>query len=169
MITLVLGGTRSGKSTLAESWMPKGGLYIATAEILDAEMKARIDSHVTRRGTNWQTLEAPLDLAQALHLHDRPALVDCLTLWVSNLLLAGRDATREVEDVIAALKARRADTILVSNEVGLGIVPDNALARDFRDGAGIVNQKIAAMADRVVFVAAGLPLVLKGALSEKFP
>ncbi|MBF0356031.1 MAG: bifunctional adenosylcobinamide kinase/adenosylcobinamide-phosphate guanylyltransferase [Alphaproteobacteria bacterium] len=164
MITLVLGGTRSGKSALAESLVPEGGLYIATAEILDAEMKARIDSHVARRGTTWQTLEAPFDLAQALRHQDMPTLVDCLTLWVSNLLLAGRDATLEVADVIEALKSRHSDTVLVSNEVGLGIVPDNALARDFRDRAGIVNQKIAAMADRVVFVAAGLPMVLKGSL-----
>ncbi|MBF0166727.1 MAG: bifunctional adenosylcobinamide kinase/adenosylcobinamide-phosphate guanylyltransferase [Alphaproteobacteria bacterium] len=164
MITLVLGGTRSGKSAMAESLLPKGGLYIATAEILDAEMKARIKAHIARRGTTWQTLEAPLDLAQALGRQDGPALVDCLTLWVSNLLLAGRDATLEVADVIEALKSRRSDTVLVSNEVGLGIVPDNALARDFRDRAGIVNQKIAAMADRVVFVAAGLPMVLKGSL-----
>lgn len=162
MITLILGGARSGKSAYAESLMPEGGLYIATAEILDAEMQARIDQHKTRRGQNWTTLEAPIDLAEALSSSDRPALVDCLTLWASNLLLAERDAPLDVDKVIAALQSRAADTILVSNEVGLGIVPDNALARRFRDQAGIVNQKIAAAADRVVFVACGLPLVLKG-------
>lgn len=162
MITLVLGGARSGKSAYAESLMPKGGLYIATAEILDDEMQARIEQHKTRRGQNWTTLEAPIDLADALLSTDRPALVDCLTLWTSNLLLAERDATLDVDGVIAALQSRAADTILVSNEVGLGIVPDNALARAFRDQSGIVNQKIASIADRVVFVAAGLPLVLKG-------
>lgn len=162
MITLVLGGARSGKSAYAESLMPAGGLYIATAEILDAEMQARIDRHQIRRGQGWTTLEAPIDLAEALSSSDRPALVDCLTLWTCNLLLAERDATMEVEAVITALKSRAADTILVSNEVGLGIVPDNALARAFRDQAGIVNQKIAGAADRVVFIAAGLPLALKG-------
>jgi adenosylcobinamide kinase/adenosylcobinamide-phosphate guanylyltransferase len=164
MITLVLGGARSGKSVFAESLFPDGGRYIATAEILDDEMQARIDLHQTRRGTHWETAEAPLDLASALRQDDRPALVDCLTLWTSNLLLAERDATLEIEDVIAILKTRQTDCVLVSNEVGLGIVPDNALARAFRDQAGIVNQKIAAIADRVVFVAAGLPLCLKGTL-----
>lgn len=164
MITLILGGARSGKSALAESLLPQGGLYIATAEILDGEMQARIDLHQTRRGAVWTTLEAPLDLAGALLGSGQPALVDCLTLWTSNLLLAQRDASQEVEDVIAALQTRSADTVLVANEVGLGIVPDNALARAFRDQAGLVNQKIAAIAGRVVFVAAGLPLVLKGSL-----
>ncbi len=164
MITLVLGGARSGKSAFAESLFPKGGLYIATADILDAEMQARIELHKNRRGAGWTTLEAPLDLAGALGSHDQPALVDCLTLWTSNLLLAGRDASLEVEEVAVALQARSQDAVLVSNEVGLGIVPDNALARAFRDQAGIVNQKVAAIADRVVFIAAGLPMVLKGSL-----
>ncbi|CAA6603638.1 bifunctional cobinamide kinase and cobinamide phosphate guanylyltransferase [Rhodospirillaceae bacterium LM-1] len=164
MITLVLGGARSGKSAFAESLFLQGGLYIATAEILDQEMQARIDLHRNRRGACWTTLEAPFDLADALRSQDKPALVDCLTLWTSNLLLAGRDAAFEVEDVAVALQARSQDTALVSNEVGLGIVPDNALARRFRDQAGLVNQRIAAIADRVVFVAAGLPMVLKGNL-----
>ena len=167
---LILGGARSGKSRLAEQiaqQLAQPVVYVATAQALDGEMQARIQHHHQQRPEDWGLCEEPIYLAEQLVKLDRPnqtILVDCLTLWVSNLLLAGRDATREVEDVIAALKARRADTILVSNEVGLGIVPDNALARDFRDGAGIVNQKIAAMADRVVFVADGLPLVLKGAL-----
>lgn len=162
MITLVLGGARSGKSAYAESLMPEGGLYIATAEIADGEMIARVQLHLNRRGSKWSTYDAPYDLAEALTLNDRPALVDCLTLWTSNLLLAERAAAFEVDGVIAALQSRAADTILVSNEVGLGIVPDNVLARAFRDQAGIVNQKIASIADRVVFIAAGLPLVLKG-------
>jgi adenosylcobinamide kinase/adenosylcobinamide-phosphate guanylyltransferase len=110
------------------------------------------------------TSEAPFELAEALRRDDAPALVDCLTLWTSNLLLAERDAALEIEDVIASLKARRFDTVLVSNEVGLGIVPDNALARAFRDQAGLVNQKVAAISDRVVFVAAGLPMALKGTI-----
>jgi adenosylcobinamide kinase/adenosylcobinamide-phosphate guanylyltransferase len=164
MITLVLGGARSGKSVFAESLLPQGGLYIATSEILDDEMQARIDLHRTRRGSHWMTSEAPFELAEALRRDDAPALVDCLTLWTSNLLLAERDAALEIEDVIASLKARRFDTVLVSNEVGLGIVPDNALARAFRDQAGLVNQKVAAISDRVVFVAAGLPMALKGTI-----
>ncbi|TAN58476.1 MAG: bifunctional adenosylcobinamide kinase/adenosylcobinamide-phosphate guanylyltransferase [Rhodospirillales bacterium] len=164
MITLVLGGARSGKSAFAESLMPGGGVYIATAEILDEEMSARIRLHQVRRGPIWTTCNAPIDLAEALRTPGQTALVDCLTLWTSNLLLAGRDAVQEIEDVIVVLKSRMSDTVLVSNEVGLGIVPDNALARAFRDQAGLVNQKIASIADRVVFVAAGLPMLLKGSL-----
>ncbi len=162
MIALVLGGARSGKSAYAESLMPGGGVYIATAEIQDDEMSARVRLHRERRGPTWTTCTAPIELAEALRTQDQPALVDCLTLWTSNLLLTGRDAVQEVEGVIDALKSRRCDTVMVSNEVGLGIVPDNALARAFRDQAGIVNQKVASIADRVVFVAAGLPLFLKG-------
>lgn len=164
MITLVLGGARSGKSAYAESLFGAGGVYIATAQVLDAEMKERVTLHQSRRGQNWQTVEAPIDLAQALCDHQGPALVDCLTLWTSNLLLGERDAGQEIDGVIEALGKRKGDCVLVANEVGLGIVPDNALARRFRDLAGIVNQKVAAAADRVVFVAAGLPLVLKGCL-----
>lgn len=164
MITLVLGGARSGKSVFAESLLAAGGVYIATAEARDQEMRDRIGLHQDRRGRAWRTVEAPLELAEALLANQGPALVDCLTLWTSNLLLADRDAVQECDAIVAALQKRQGDAVLVSNEVGLGIVPDNKLARAFRDQAGFVNQKIAKAADRVVFVAAGLPLVLKGRL-----
>jgi adenosylcobinamide kinase/adenosylcobinamide-phosphate guanylyltransferase len=164
-VTLVLGGARSGKSAHAERLIAALGapaLYIATATAGDAEMAARIAAHQARRGSLWTTRDAPLDLACAIAAADRPALVDCLTLWVSNLMHAGRDVAAEGERVIAALADARAPVVLVSNEVGLGIVPDNALAREFRDLAGRLNQRVAAVADRVVFIAAGLPLTLKG-------
>jgi len=162
---LILGGARSGKTThalrLAEA--STGGLVmIATAQALDDEMAERIARHQAERCRRWRTLEAPLDLVGAL-AEVRPgetAVVDCLTLWVSNLMFAERDIEGETRGLIAALAGR--DVILVSNEVGLGIVPDNALARRFRDEAGRLNQRIAAAADRVLFIAAGLPMVLKG-------
>ncbi len=171
-VTLVLGGARSGKSRHAEALVDsalagglyEGALYVATAEPLDAEMEARIAQHRARRGDGWRTVEAPLDLAAALAAHDDPAhpvLVDCLTLWLSNLMGAGRDIDAETAALAACLQDRAGPVVLVSNEVGLGIVPDNALARAFRDHAGRLNQAVAAVADRVVFVAAGLPVVLK--------
>jgi adenosylcobinamide kinase/adenosylcobinamide-phosphate guanylyltransferase len=166
-VTLVLGGARSGKSRFAEALLeaeaPRG-LYIATAEPGDAEMAARIAHHRARRGPRWETLEAPLDLATALRRAprpDRPVLVDCLTLWLSNLLHAGRDVEAAVDDLVTMLPRLEGKVVLVGNEVGLGIVPDNALARAFRDHAGRLNQRVAAAAQRVVFVAAGLPLILK--------
>lgn len=162
---MILGGARSGKTThalqLAEA--TSGGLVmIATAEALDEEMAERIARHRAERGPRWRTLEAPLDLAGALAQvgADETAVVDCLTLWVSNLMFAEQDIERETESLIAAVTGR--NVILVSNEVGLGIVPDNALARRFRDEAGRLNQRIAAAAGRVLFIAAGLPLALKG-------
>ena len=163
--TLILGGARSGKTThalrLAEA--STGGLVmIATAQALDDEMAERIARHQAERGRRWRTLEAPLDLVGAL-AEVRPgetAVVDCLTLWVSNLMFAERDIEEDTRGLIAALAGR--EVILVSNEVGLGIVPDNALARRFRDEAGRLNQRIAAAADRVLFIAAGLPMLLKG-------
>jgi adenosylcobinamide kinase/adenosylcobinamide-phosphate guanylyltransferase len=163
-VTFVLGGARSGKSAYAERLIEAArvpALYIATASAGDDEMAARIAAHQARRGSLWATHEAPLELAAALAAADRPALVDCLTLWVANLMHAGRDVAAEGERLVEALAARRANVVLVANEVGLGIVPDNALARAFRDHAGRLNQRIAAAADSVVFIAAGLPLVLK--------
>ncbi|HVZ03340.1 bifunctional adenosylcobinamide kinase/adenosylcobinamide-phosphate guanylyltransferase [Hyphomicrobium sp.] len=166
-LTLVLGGARSGKSVYAESLLtalPPPWAYVATAEPFDDEMRQRIDIHQRRRGTGWVAHEAPFDLARVLagKAVETPCLIDCLTLWVSNLILADRDIVQETETLIAALSKRAAPCIMVSNEVGLGIVPDNALARRFRDEAGRLNQRIAAVADRVVFVAAGLPMNLKG-------
>ena len=168
-ISLVLGGARSGKSALAERLTLSAGahpLYIATAEARDDEMRARIADHRTRRdGQGWETREAPLDLAPVLAADPgRPALVDCLTLWLTNHLLAEHDLEAETAALLAALRGRPGPTVLVSNEVGLGIVPDNALARRFRDAAGRLNQRVAQVSDLVVFTAAGLPLVLKGTL-----
>jgi adenosylcobinamide kinase / adenosylcobinamide-phosphate guanylyltransferase len=124
-------------------------------------MRERIAHHQQRRGEGWQTIEVPLDLAPLLEAGTRPLLVDCLTLWLTNLMLAGRDAEVETARLIAAARTSRAAVVFVSNEVGLGIVPDNALAREFRDRAGRLNQAVAAVANRVVFMAAGLPMVLK--------
>ena len=166
-ITLVLGGARSGKSRYAETLVREagGGVYLATAQALDAEMEARIARHRADRGQGWTTIEEPLDLAAALARGaqaGRPILVDCLTLWLSNLMGAERAIEGETARLLAALKGLSVPAVLVSNEVGLGIVPDNALARAFRDEAGRLNQAVAAITDRVVFLAAGLPLVLKG-------
>lgn len=166
-VTLVLGGARSGKSRHGETLAESSGLapvYVATAQAFDAEMEARIGDHRERRGERWQNVEEPLELTTALRRHagaDKCLLVDCLTLWVTNLMMAERDAVKECALLAEALPSLPGPVIFVSNETGLGIVPDNALARQFRDTAGLVNQKIAAAADHVVFVAAGLPLVLK--------
>ena len=163
-VTLVLGGARAGKSAYAEALLG-GGLYVATAEPGDAEMAGRIAAHRAQRGDAWTTIEEPFDLPGVLRRHARdrrPMLVDCLTLWLSNLMHADRAVDEATRAVIAALDAREAATVFVANEVGLGIVPDNALARAFRDAQGMLNKAIAARADRVVFMAAGLPLVLKG-------
>ncbi len=167
-VTLVLGGAASGKSAHAETLASDGvreTVYIATAEALDDEMRGKIAAHRARRGAAWRTVEAPLDLADAIAAHDGPGaaiLVDCLTLWLSNLLGAGRDAAGETEKLVAVLSAARGRIVLVSNEIGLGLVPENALARSFRNLQGMLNQRVAAVAHRVVFVAAGLPLILKG-------
>jgi len=165
-LTLVLGGARSGKSRYAESLVtacPPPWTYVATAEALDDEMRARIAEHRAHRGAGWRTVEAPRDLAEVL---ERTAaggavLVDCLTLWLSNLMLADADIEAESARLEAVLAGIAGPLVLVSNEVGLGIVPDNALARRFRDAQGRLNQRIASRADRVVLMVAGLPLVVK--------
>ena len=160
-LTFVLGGARSGKSAYAEGLVtaaPGPWRYVATGQAFDAEMAARVAEHRARRAAGWMTVEAPLDVPAAL-AGPEPALVDCLTLWVSNLLLAER--APDWPALLAALDARTAPTVIVSNEVGLGIVPDNALARAFRDMAGWLHQAVAARADHVVFMVAGLPMVVK--------
>jgi adenosylcobinamide kinase/adenosylcobinamide-phosphate guanylyltransferase len=165
-VTLVLGGARSGKSAYAEALVEAGGsgLYLATAEAGDAEMAERIRRHRQRRGETWVTVEEPLDLAGALKRHaapERPILVDCLTLWLSNVMAAGRDPDGEAVALADGLSTLAGPVVLVSNEVGLGLVPETPLGRAFRDHAGRLNQTIARKADRVVFIAAGLPLILK--------
>jgi adenosylcobinamide kinase/adenosylcobinamide-phosphate guanylyltransferase len=165
---LVLGGARSGKSRHAEQRAeaePGALVYIATGQAFDAEMEERIARHRADRGPRWRTVEAPLELPQAIAAEAGPGrvvLVDCLTLWASNLLLAERDGEAEAARLATLLRDAAGPVILVSNEVGLGIVPDNALARRFRDVAGRINQIVAAAVDEAVFVAAGLPLRLKG-------
>lgn len=164
-LTLVLGGARSGKSGYAESIitaLPAPWVYIATAQAFDEEMRNRIAAHRAQRKAGWTTVEAPLDVSGALvAATGRPVLVDCLTLWLTNLLLCGRDVAAATARLDAALDARDAPTVLVANEVGLGIVPDNALARDFRDHAGRLNQHLAALANSVLFLVAGLPVRVK--------
>jgi adenosylcobinamide kinase / adenosylcobinamide-phosphate guanylyltransferase len=165
-LTLVLGGERSGKSRHAEGLVTAAGppwVYVATAQAGDAEMAARIAHHRARRGDGWHTTEAPHDLAAAIAT--APAgrlLVDCLTLWLTNRVLAEADIEAETGDLEAALTIRKGPLVVVSTEVGSGIVPDNALARRFVDLQGRLNQRIAARADRVVLVVAGLPLIVKG-------
>jgi adenosylcobinamide kinase / adenosylcobinamide-phosphate guanylyltransferase len=165
--TLVLGGARSGKSRYAESLiaaLPPPWIYVATAQGRDAEMAERIAHHRARRASGWQTFEAPHDLASALRTAPSaaPLLVDCVTLWLSNRMLADADVDCEIRALEAALDRRAGPVVLVSNEVGSGIVPDNALARRFRDLQGQLNQRLAARADRVVLLVAGVPLVVKG-------
>ena len=168
-ITFVLGGARSGKSALAERIIASRGLpkvYIATAQAWDAEMAGRIAEHVRQRGADWLTLDAPMDLPAAIAQApgDAALLIDCLTLWLSNRMLAEQWDEADWLAVEAALTARTGPTVLVSNEVGLGIVPDTPLGRRFRDAQGRLNRAVAARADTVLFVAAGLPLALKGKL-----
>jgi adenosylcobinamide kinase/adenosylcobinamide-phosphate guanylyltransferase len=168
-VTLVLGGARSGKSAFAERLATESGLeriYIATAEPGDCEMSERIRQHRERRSGAWRTVEAPHELEETLAGEageGRAVLVDCLTLWLSNLLLTGEDAEARAAALCAATTGCRGLLILVSNEVGLGLVPDTPLGRRFRDAQGRLNQAVAEIAGTVVFMAAGLPLYLKGA------
>ena len=165
-VTLVLGGARSGKSAYAErlvDGVSEACVYVATAQARDSEMMQRIAQPKERRGPKWRTIEAPIELVGVLSSasKDAPVLVDCLTLWLSNLMEAEIDPDRESERLVECLWAIDGPVILVSNEVGLGIVPDNELARRFRDHAGRLNQTVAACADQVFFIAAGLPMRLK--------
>ena len=174
--TLVLGGARSGKSAFAEQLVRGSTLrriYLATATPGDGEMQARIAHHRIRRGDGWITLEEPLELTQTLALksaHDCVVLVDCLTLWLSNIMHAGRDAETETQCLAEWLSHAPHPIVLVSNEIGLGLVPETPLGRRFRDAQGRLNQAVAAAVPNVVFVAAGLPLRLKGqSAMEKMP
>jgi adenosylcobinamide kinase/adenosylcobinamide-phosphate guanylyltransferase len=166
-ITFVFGGARSGKSRFAENLILSSGLtplYLATGRAMDDEMNDRILAHQERRGKDWETMEEPLALADAVAqsaYKGRAVLVDSLAMWVTNLMMAEANVMRECDSLIASLSAAQAPVVLVSDEVGLGIVPDNPMARAFRDHAGDVNQKIARIADEAWFVAAGLPFAMK--------
>jgi adenosylcobinamide kinase/adenosylcobinamide-phosphate guanylyltransferase len=168
-IILVTGGARSGKSRYAEERTLLFGarrLYVATAEAKDEEMARRIEEHKLRRGSAWLTVEEPVELCSVLLAHRSridAALIDCLTLWLSNLLLRENDVSmeRRFHDLLETLPRLDFHVVLVTNEVGWGIVPDNALARGFRDLAGSVNQRLAARANEVVLMVAGIPMFLK--------
>jgi adenosylcobinamide kinase / adenosylcobinamide-phosphate guanylyltransferase len=175
-VTLVLGGARSGKSTYAEKLVtgtlfgaaPRPAVYIATAEAGDVEMATRIMAHRARRGVGWTTVEEPLRLAEALEgaqarteSRGQPVLVDCLTLWLSNLMHAGADLDEATDALLQVLGDGGSPVVFVSNEVGLGLVPETPLGRSFRDAQGRLNMRIAERADRVVLMAAGLPLIMK--------
>lgn len=168
-LTLVVGGARSGKSRFAEGLVTATGRrrrYIATAEAWDDEMRDRIAQHQRDRGEDWITVEAPLELPGALAMasRDEVVLVDCATLWLTNHLLAEHDILTQTEDLVAALATCPSPVVIVSNETGWGIVPENPLARRFRDEQGRLNQRLAHAAGLVVTVIAGLPMVLKGRL-----
>ncbi|NUH63823.1 bifunctional adenosylcobinamide kinase/adenosylcobinamide-phosphate guanylyltransferase [Sulfitobacter sp. S0837] len=167
--TFALGGAASGKSQWAEELANSSGLkrtYLATGRIWDAEVQERVNIHRARRDAGWQTVECPLDLSEPLSnlTMGEIALIDCATMWLSNHLLEGSDLKQAQNDLLQALRGCAAPWIIVSNEVGQGIVPDNALARQFREAQGRLNIALAAEADTVVQVIAGLPQVLKGQL-----
>lgn len=164
--TFVLGGAASGKSLYAESLVTGTGaprVYIATGEAWDEEMRAKIAAHVDQRGPGWRTIEAPLDLAPALASvsQDEVALLDCATMWMSNQMLAENDLETETARLLEALVACKGKVVVVSNEVGMGIVPENALARRFRDAAGLLNQRVAEVSDEVILCVAGCGLKVK--------
>jgi adenosylcobinamide kinase / adenosylcobinamide-phosphate guanylyltransferase len=166
-VVLLLGGARSGKSRMAQSLaesMAGDLVYVATGEAGDDEMAARIAQHRSERSARWRTVEVPLDLPDAIGRNggiDSVVLVDCLTLWLSNLMLGEHDVAAATDRLLTALAKVEGAVLLVANEVGMGIVPENALARRFRDEAGRLNQRVAAMADEVLLVAAGLAVRMK--------
>ena len=164
MLTLILGGARSGKSTHALSLAKGRVLFVATAEALDDEMAARIAAHKAERSPEWDTLEEPRDIARSLRSRVNrydTVVIDCLTLWVANVM-----TTADLPALIDAYRAGQADWVVISNEVGLGIVPDNALARRYRDLLGVVNQRVAEAADRVTLMVAGIPVQVKAETDE---
>jgi adenosylcobinamide kinase/adenosylcobinamide-phosphate guanylyltransferase len=168
-VTLILGGARSGKSRYAENLLGNFEhlIYLATAEAShaddqDGEMAARITEHIKRRGPQWQTVEEPIDIISVLSAHSKaPILVDCMTMWLANIMSVGLNIEAEIDALANYLKGLSGPIVLVSNEVGQGIVPDNALARTYMDGTGRMNQSLAACADQVVVMHAGLPQILK--------
>jgi len=168
-LSLVLGGAASGKSAFAEGLVKatgRGLVYFATAEIHDDEMRAKVERHQRLRGAGWNTIEEPLDIGRPLAAigGDQAVLLDCVTMWLSNHMLAENDLAEAEAELMAGLALCAAPVVIVSNEVGLSVVPENALARRFREEQGRLNQKLAVKADLVVNVVAGLPQVLKGTL-----
>jgi len=168
-LTLVLGGARSGKSIWAENLLQRSGLglaYIATSRVFDDEIKSKVVAHKSRRSDNWLNLEADTDLSEALSglSPQQGVLIDCATMWLTNQFMDETDLSSAQSQMLAALAASAAPVIIVSNEVGSGIVPENALARQFREAQGALNIALAEQADLVVLVTAGLPQVLKGRL-----
>ncbi len=168
-LSLILGGASSGKSAFAEALVmaaPQPRIYVATAQTFDDEMRQKVQKHLAQRGPDWRTIEAPLSTADTLR--DLPAdaivLLDCATMWLSNHMLAETDLATEQAKLLDALRTCQAHVVVVSNEVGLDVVPENALARRFRDAQGALNQALAKQADLAVLVVAGLPMVLKGEL-----
>ncbi len=169
LLTLVLGGAASGKSAYAEGLAMRAApnrLYLATAQAWDDEMRQKVARHQARRHQGWATIEAPLQLGAALAQApaDGVVLLDCATMWLSNHMLAGHDIETETAQLLADLAACPCPVVVVSNELGLSVVPENALARQFRQAQGELNQRLAAQAGLVAFVAAGLPLAMKGVL-----
>lgn len=168
-VTFILGGAASGKSAFAEQLCANTGkdkVYWATAQIFDTEMREKVSRHLEQRGSGWATVEEPETAAKVLDpLNSRQVcLMDCATMWLTNHLLAEHDLNAATDELLAAISRCQADLVIVSNETGLGIVPENKLARRFREAQGRLNIALAARADTVVQVTAGLPLVLKGAL-----
>lgn len=173
-VTFVLGGAASGKSAYAEKLVNTHALkhsadkiYLATSQVFDDEMRDKIADHVSMRGAGWHTIEAPFDLKNPLVgiTVNQVVLLDCATMWLSNHLLKDHDIATEIKTLLTALRACEGHVVIVSNEVGMGIVPDNALARRFRNEQGRLNQQLAALSDHAVFVVAGQPLALKGDLA----
>ena len=164
-LTLILGGAKSGKTAHALASCPAPHCYIATAQALDPEMQSRISAHKAERRETWGLAEAPLDLANAIRTEaadGRALLIDCLTLWLSNLMHEQRAVEAEIDTLLAAAQTAPGRIVMVSNEIGLGLVPMEKLSREFRDAQGMLNQQVAAAADNVRFIAAGLPMILKG-------
>lgn len=173
-IFLILGGVRSGKSVyaenIAENIAKKAGqrkIYLATAATLDVEMEARVKTHRLRRDDSWQTIEEQVEISKIIDLYKTISgtiiLVDCLTLWLSNIMHLNMDIMQQIDVLVTSLKNAQCTIILVSGEVGMGIVPENALSRQFCDYLGIINQQIAKIAGKVVLVVAGMPVIVKGA------
>lgn len=165
-VTLILGGARSGKSRFAESLCKAPRTYIATAQAFDDEMTQRIAKHRDDRGAGWNTIEAPLDLMGAIKSAKGDVLLDCLTLWLTNLVMNEKDVEADVLMLVEALQHTTNKVIIVSNELGLGLVPEHGLSRRFRDQHGVMNQHLAAVAQCVVFMVAGIPQMIKGRLPE---